>query len=247
MTRLRILRAARYSSRLDLAPTPETLDALVSSVRYLAEVSPARVRNELVRAFLESGPDGAMCLLCKWGALRAIHLALSYRDMPWSRFGEETSDLFDCNRVDVAFAVLAYGLTDSDASGVITRLNPDVTARQAIRDSASLGRMSATDLTGLKDSLLAEVLDPLRESAVLGASLASSGDLRHRLSAYLKDHRHLRPQLTGDDLIAMGMRQGPRVGQILKRLRDGWLDGEVSSPEDERALAKSLIERMSET
>ena len=241
----RILRAARYSARLDLTLTTGTLDALVSSVRFLDEVSPARVRNELERVFLESDPDGAMALLSEWGALRAIHVSLSHWSKPWSRFGTETSDLPDRDRVDVAYAVLAYGLTDADANGLTARLNPDVSARQAIRDSASLGRVSSTDLTSLKNSLLAEILDPLQESAVLGATLASGGDLRRRLSAYLANHRHLRPQLTGNDLIAMGLRQGPRVVQVLKRLRDAWLDGEVSSPEEERAMAASLIERMS--
>ena len=43
----RLMRAARYSSRLELTPTPDTLDSLLKSVIFLESVSPARVRNEL--------------------------------------------------------------------------------------------------------------------------------------------------------------------------------------------------------
>lgn len=50
----RILRAARYASRLSLALSPETKDALLGSVGFIAEISPTRMRDELERVFLES-------------------------------------------------------------------------------------------------------------------------------------------------------------------------------------------------
>lgn len=238
----RMLRAARYSSRLGLTATPETLDALVNSVNYIDCVTAARVRNELERVFVESDPVGAVRLLCEWGVLSAIHLSLRFQVEKWERFTDETGDLSSRERTAVAYAVLAHGLSDADANGVAARLNPGAYARRTIRESAALGRMAESDLTGRTNRQLATVLDTLTESAVLGASLAIGGELGRRLDEYLRSHRHLRPHLTGDDLIAMGVRQGPGVGRILDLLRTAWLDGEVSTPHDERVMAVRLIE-----
>ena len=75
-----------------------------------------------------------------------------------------------------------------------------------------------------------------------GVSLATGYELRLRMTEYLRSHRHLRPHLTGDDLIAMGVRHGPDVGRVLGMLRTAWLDGDVSTPNDELAMAERLLE-----
>ena len=243
----RILRAARYSSRLDLMPTPETLDAIMSSLGFIDELSPARVRNELERVFVEPDPEGAIRLLRHWGGLGAIHSSLEHHADAWGQFAVETGDMPRRDRIEAGYAVLAHGLSESDASGVVARLSPDAFARRVIRDSAMLGRMPASELAACSNSSLAGVLDPMARSAVLGASLANVGDLRHRLSAYLREQRHLRPCLTGNDLMAMSVPEGPGVGRILEMLRNAWLDGEISSPDAETALAEKLIAQFAES
>ncbi len=50
------------------------------------------------------------------------------------------------------------------------------------------------------------------------------------------------PLLTGDDLIAMGYRPGPLFGKVLDAVRDAQLDGEVTTAEQARALARELAE-----
>ena len=237
----RMLRAARYSSRLELKPTPETLDALLTSVMYLDRVTAARVRNELERAFAESDPAGSMRLLCEWGVLSAIHPSLTFHAGKWKRFAAEAGEMSPRERTAVAYAVLAHGLPDTDANGVVARLNPEAYPRRAIRESAALGRMAASELTGCTNSQLATVLDAFTDAAVFGASLATGSKLGSRLAEYLHGHRDLRPHLTGDDLIALGLRQGPSVGGVLALLRNAWLDDEISSPDEERALAEKLI------
>ena len=84
----RILRAARYSSRLSLGLSSETKDALLGSVGYIADISPARVRDELERVFLEPEVASALGLLQDWGALAAIHLGLGYEAAAWGRFSD---------------------------------------------------------------------------------------------------------------------------------------------------------------
>lgn len=51
--------------------------------------------------------------------------------------------------------------------------------------------------------------------------------------------------VTGDDLIGMGYEPGPLFGKVLKRVRDAQLEGEVSTPEEARAMARRLAECLS--
>ncbi len=243
----RILRAARYSSRLTLKPTPATLDALLNSVSFLDSVSPARVRNELERVCLERDPSGAMKLLSDWGVLGAIHPCLEFQPDAWDRFATEANDLPSQYRTVLGYAILSWGISEADARGLIARLNPGASERTSIRETVILSRTPATELEGSTNSDLARVLDPLSEPAVMCAALNTGGGLGCRISRYMRSHRGLRPHLTGDALIEMGVPRGPAVGDILRRLRDSWLDGEVSTADEERALAEKLARELDES
>ena len=243
----RILRAARYSSRLALTPTQDTLTALHESVRLMDRVSPARVRNELNRVFLERDPQGAMNYLSDWGVLRAIHPSLEFLSEAWARFSTGAEGLSGAERRSLGYAVLACGISDADANGLVSRLNPGTQVRGSIQEASTLGRTAGTILEDCTNSELAGVLDPFSESAALGVALARGGELGGRISRYLRCHRDLRPHVTGDALIEMGVPRGPAVGDVLHRLRTSWLDGEVSSASEERALAESLAGEFSES
>ena len=57
----------------------------------------------------------------------------------------------------------------------------------------------------------------------------------------LEELRYVRPRLSGEALLKMGVPQGPEVGEILARLRNARLDGDVTAEEDEMALARELL------
>ena len=237
----RILRAARYAARLGLELCADTQSILLESLGFMDRLSPARVRNELERVFGEDGAAShALRLLSDWGGIRAIHPALRYDARAWDRFSAETRGMTSQDRACVAYAILSFGASDSDAVGIVARLNPSSSASRAIRDSARLARLQP-NLAALTNSQLASALDPLSLTALRAATLAASPTSRHRISDYLALRRHVRPHLSGDDLIAMGARHGPQVGRILKRLRYSLLDGEVSTRAEERALAEELL------
>jgi tRNA nucleotidyltransferase (CCA-adding enzyme) len=68
-----------------------------------------------------------------------------------------------------------------------------------------------------------------------GDEIAASLMLR-----YLGEWRHIHPALRGDDLIAMGVPEGPRVQQGLQLIRAAKLDGTARDLADERMLALRL-------
>ncbi len=51
------------------------------------------------------------------------------------------------------------------------------------------------------------------------------------------------PLVRGDDLLAMGMKQGPRIGAVLDAVQTAQLDGEIKTREEAVELVKRLEER----
>jgi poly(A) polymerase len=60
--------------------------------------------------------------------------------------------------------------------------------------------------------------------------------------AHLNDQPHLHPPLlTGEDLIALGMRPGPELGAILAEIREKQLADELTTADEARAWAKTRL------
>jgi tRNA nucleotidyltransferase (CCA-adding enzyme) len=60
------------------------------------------------------------------------------------------------------------------------------------------------------------------------------------LDRYAEDLRHVRLEITGDDLIAEGIPEGPAIGEGLQAARSGKLDGELSGREEELRIALAV-------
>jgi hypothetical protein len=60
-------------------------------------------------------------------------------------------------------------------------------------------------------------------------------------AAFLTGYRHIRPQVTGRDLMAQGWPTGPIMKDILEQLRRARLDGLVTTRADELAWAKKAL------
>jgi poly(A) polymerase len=70
--RLRMLRAVRFAAMLDYEIDKETWDALVGNAPSINQISPERIRDELVRIFLSSNRLRGWDLLDTSGLMRAI-------------------------------------------------------------------------------------------------------------------------------------------------------------------------------
>ncbi|KKL93564.1 hypothetical protein LCGC14_1873410, partial [marine sediment metagenome] len=83
----RILRGARYESRLGSRFEPETLRRLKRDVGYLKAISGPRIREELARLWREPQPERILLRLSELGALQAIHPTLSFDGSQAEAFG----------------------------------------------------------------------------------------------------------------------------------------------------------------
>jgi poly(A) polymerase len=95
----------------------------------------------------------------------------------------------------------------------------------------------------LKRFLRQEGIGELLELARIDA-LAASGNLqyyefcRDRLAVLSPAEMHPPPLISGDDLIALGYRPGPRFGEILQAVEEAQLEGALASREDALAWVR---------
>ena len=64
-----------------------------------------------------------------------------------------------------------------------------------------------------------------------------------KLTRYIYQGRQMKADISGDDLIRMGVRPGPVIGRILDEVLAAKMDEENMSREDQRTLAGSLALR----
>ncbi len=240
----RMLRAVRYEQRLGFRIADTTLCelAVALSAGHVAAVTGDRWRQELEKTFSEERAAEMLLRAIELGVLAAIHPAL-LDGQGLARLLKETDLTPPVLRPMDYLAALVGSLAVADGDAVIRRLNLPAAWARVVRDTIAL-RESASALSGpsVRPSVVCRVLDGLDTEAI-AASARLSGDSQYsgRLNLYLAEWRSVLPILTGDDLLAMGVPTGPKVGQVLRELITAKQDGLVGTEEEERALVNQII------
>lgn len=238
----RTLRAVRYQQRFGFQLGARTEQWLLRDVGYLETISPARIHHEFARTFEEDEPERTLLRLDELGVLSAIHGSLS--------FGRHRARAFAMVRsLDRRAARAAYWPLmcwyAADAPGIAERLALHRPQADGVAGVADVRRVE-TRLAAPKmaNSRVVEVLDPFPVATVWAFAAMTDFDLAYeRAVSYLRRLRRVKTALTGDDIIALGAKQGPIVGDILRRLKTARLDGAVTTRTDEERLARDLLKR----
>ena len=243
----RIFRAVRYEQRLSFRIEDGTLDRLRAAVaeNSIAGLSADRVRHELQLILQEDRPEAPLRRASELGALAGVHPDLIDLD-PIGRLallengGEtESRDLGEL----VWLAALTYPLGKAQGEGLIQRLNMPGDWQRTVRGAIELrGTETILDREDLSGSDLFHLLERFPEDVLRAVSLVSgSGKVKQRLDEYLNRLRHITGELDGGDLRAMGVPQGPEIGEILARLRDARLDGAVTTKAGQVKMVNEFI------
>jgi tRNA nucleotidyltransferase (CCA-adding enzyme) len=242
----RIFRAVRYENRYGFRMDEHTLGLARACIEagLVGDLSPARLRDELVALFEERGVSHSLPRLAELGAASAIHPQLTADD--------EAVRLFDRGRelagelgVDVpawhtGLAALARRMSAPEVSGWLDRLKVRRRDADLIAAAVTAGPQIAARLgdESLSPSAIVAVAEPFFPDAPLFAlALEELPQLRR----YFHELREVRLEVTGADLADLGLDESPRVGEILGELRRRKLDGELSGRDAELAVARELI------
>lgn len=250
----RILRAVRLAARFGFRLDGHTEDLLGRSVREgaLATVTGERILNEIVLILSEPDPWPPAARLADWGILAGI-------DPAWD--GSPVEAVFqavaraigpDEGRPSapdaepwVAFFLALLDPAPVDARRrILERLAAPRAARDAARHAAELEALAEGRLGepgGMRRSEVRRLLARfVPEALVLAMAKRPASVVADRVLLFLTDLRHARTELTGKDIAALGVPQGPALGRILSALLDARLDGAVSTRADEETLAREL-------
>jgi tRNA nucleotidyltransferase (CCA-adding enzyme) len=238
----RIFRALRYAARLGFSLEAHTAKLLFDGTAHIAGVGGERLRREIELTIQEDVATRALEACHASGALRAIH-----RQLHWDSLNTEALR-FDRNapRVPFGFALLAAGALPDHAQVICERLKLKRDEAAAVRGIAAMrGIEKMLRRPHAKPSGVVVLLDRFPAAAVAGfAATAPDVIARHMAARYLDEWRHVKPLLTGRDLLAMGVPAGPQVQKGLQLIRAARLDGWATDRGAEQALilrfAKSI-------
>ena len=239
----RILRAARYAVRLGFTLEAQTERLLMRDAACLDAISGARLRHEFMRVLQEGRAASTLELLHRLGALQAVHPALTLDDRTLAAM-RRAADSDYADKTALFLSILAFSLTDADKTAFAERLRLPFRLAQAVEDTALVqGIMPRLRSSGdVRNSEIYTMLRTLDEAAILGCALRE-GDSRagRRLMLYLDELRHIKPMLNGDELLALGVPQGPQVGELLQALLAARLDGQVKTRQDEITFVQAHL------
>jgi poly(A) polymerase len=212
---LRILRFFRFFARYGRGTAdPAALAAIRGGLPGLARLSVERVWSELARMLAASDPRAAVTLMVEAGVLDAV--------LPEGADPARLARLVESGAPRDPLLRLAALLT-GDAAALSARLRLSA----AERDRLVALRAGPVPRPGDDDAALRRLLaDEARELLIDRAWLAGGNapewiTLRARLAAL---PRPVFP-LEGRDVVALGEPEGPRIGVLLRAVRQWWLDG----------------------
>jgi tRNA nucleotidyltransferase (CCA-adding enzyme) len=210
----RALRAARYAARLGFRLEPETERLLRAA--DLATVSEDRIETELLKLAAEPAARRGFELLDEWGLIPleagAGELISAVIDLlerePWASLAER--------------ALAVHAAATGHGPGTAGRLRD---LRQAARELA--------EASPARPSEAAELAAGRSDVELVLARALGAG----WLDDYVGTWRQVELEISGEDLLAVGVPEGPAVGRGLQAALRAKLDGEVSGREDELELA----------
>ncbi|MCJ7717863.1 MAG: CBS domain-containing protein [Anaerolineales bacterium] len=249
----RILRAVRYEQRYGFQLDQRTQDLLLEAKELLKRVSGDRIRHELDRIFEEENAAQMMDRLTELTILKAIHPDLDWdkdllelvESLPRKEHPPEWNIEEDGGGIPISRAILytVWLMRSPAESGVSKRLKL-VSLLSRVIEEASRLRLTLKSLYKLKPSQVTAKLDRVSNLAIYAVYL-EAGEPKYKgiLSRYLSSWQHVESNITGADLKEKGLDPGPRYSEILTSIRNAWLDEEISTKNEEKALLKSLLER----
>jgi tRNA nucleotidyltransferase (CCA-adding enzyme) len=257
----RLLRALRYSLRLDYNIEAATREMLQSAIDddVLDYLSPERVRYEVECICSEPRWVEMWSIMDLTRITDALSAALGGMGRFWKLEDAGALDIALNNQTPllaqdsiprwlVRLAWLLRSISDEHLETVTTRLGLFPRQVQLIQTAREVLRTCARPLADeLAPSQITQLLEGWPRAAVALAlfTFNAEGDSarlsRRHMLRYLDSYSLVRSELTGRDLMAMGAPAGPELRKLRDTLRYLRLDGTIADVETETEFARGLI------
>lgn len=251
--KLRMLRAVRFTAHLEFGLARATKAAVTEMASEIHAVSAERIAAELRRMLMDQHRHIAVALANEVGLMREIlpeievqgsSVLFSDSDGRRSKTVISTSEILSPQLTELRLLQepsfeLAFAMLLRDVSNVETicrrlKLSNDELEKTSwlVRQQGALLEPDKLSLAQLKRLLAHPFRDDLLAlmRATLLAQQSSLGPVlfcEQFLEATPPDVLNPPPLITGNDLITLGLKPGPRFKQLLEEVRDAQLNGEL--------------------
>lgn len=249
----RVLRAVRFEERFRFVMDDQTESLARQAVEMglLQDLSGARVREELLAIL---GEDDAVASLRRLEELSALP-ALVARGVPTAGVLSDLAGVEEslsqmprpagrAPRRPVALMVALAGRgTAREVERWAEHLRVGHEVSTVVREVASRAgavRRSLERPGDLRDSRLYALLGGLAPESLVYFRALGPERVRGRVDRFAEVLSHVRLEVSGDDLVALGAAPSPAFSAILARVRDRRLDGAVCGREPELAELRRL-------
>lgn len=236
----RILRAIRYEQRLGFCLAPTTEEFLKRDLTQLAAITGERIRQELTLIFDEPRASNILLRAAELGILNAVYP--HFPDSQTLRSSLSSLQHAGNSHSMPYLAALTHHMNQSQVQELAKRLNSPRTWTKVSTDIITartrINKLSPSQRPSQVYKLLHDVGD---EALQFGYLTAASNETKKIVRHYLKNWRYVRSKLNGQDLISLGVPEGPLVKEILELLLEAQLDGLVKTRNDEIGMVHKTI------
>jgi tRNA nucleotidyltransferase (CCA-adding enzyme) len=249
----RVFRAIRFEQRFGFRISKLTINLIQNAVKnnFFDRLSGVRLFHELELILHEENPIPAIARLAELDLLKAIHPRL------W--FDEGTRNMLERVQAVISWMSLSYleekferwlvyflGLVEplnaDEIKELMDRFRPPPKLASAILEGKGAADKILLELFRLRKpnrSQIYRLLAPIATEFLLYMMAKSRQEPSKRfISLYFTHLKHLKPELTGRDLIALGYQPGPQIKEILSRLHQARLNERVQSKQEELEMVR---------
>ncbi|MCJ7700607.1 MAG: CBS domain-containing protein [Anaerolineales bacterium] len=252
----RMLRAVRYEQRYGFQIGKRTLQLLLEARPLLSRVSGDRIRHEIDNILNE---DRVVQML---GRLHEIQLLIAiHPDLMWDDWIQTKIDAIEpppsewgighkwkgipLGRIS-AYTLWLIRLPWDCTQKIISRLRLPRVLKDIVQDASKLWAETA-QLEQARPSQIADWLEKYSDISIYCLFQATDNPaLKNSLHSYITKWAAITPTITGHGLRERGLPPGPHYRQILTKLRAAWIDGVLTTPDQELAFLETLIEAYKE-
>jgi len=237
----RIVRAARFASRLGFSLEKSTSEQAkrTISMGIFDNLGGIRMKDEIKRVLESDERLAGLDILAKLGAkLRYLDEELEYgsTERKLLRRAKQLLGRFPVNEPWLVYLALLLGRLNSERlPSVLNRLHLSSEDKAVVmRGLAIVPSLSARN-KNIKRSEIHELLRGTSDASLaIAACQARPGSvIRRMIRLYFDELKHIATSLTGNDLLKMGFKEGPAIGEALNALLAAKLDSLITSKKDE--------------
>ena len=251
----RLLRAVRFEQRFDFTIEERTLALMAESLPLLNETSGVRLRHEIELLMIEPKATQMFNRLDQLNILKAIHPKLSWTAQRAEYFKNlialeippkwQLRDHADESSLKQTLGMIFWlcGTPEKTLDEIGSRLRLNAKTVKYIKQAGDLIHELGV-LANAKPSQIFNRLVTYPRLVLFSVYLvASEKQQKECLELFIDKYSTVKPFTNGKHLKALGLEASPKFAEILKSLRDGWLDGIITSAKEEKDRLQELINK----